>query len=68
MHRGFWRPLVDHFTHNNQPKMGGRGGGEGGEEGQMWGSGRGMPMHHVCVWKVRGGDVPHRQQLHVAGS
>jgi hypothetical protein len=25
-------------------------------------------MCHVCMWKVRGGDVPHHQQLHVAGS
>ncbi len=54
MHHGFRRPLVNHFTHNNQLKMGGRVGGEGGEEGQTWGSGRGMPMRQVYVWKVRG--------------
>ncbi len=35
--------------------MGGHGGREGEKEGRAWGSGRGMPMRHICVWKGRGG-------------
>ncbi len=62
---GRW--LIILHTTTNQ-KMGGRGRGEGGEEGQTWGSGRGIPMHHICVWKVRGGSVPHHRRLQVAGS
>ncbi len=32
-----WRPLVDHFTHNNQPKTDARDGGEYGEDVQPGG-------------------------------
>jgi hypothetical protein len=33
----FWRPLVDYFTHNNQPKTDARNGGEYGEDVRLGG-------------------------------
>ena len=38
--RGHRRPPIEHFTHNNQPKTGGRDGGEyGGKVRQVGGAG-----------------------------
>ncbi len=47
MYPGFWRLLVDHFTHNNQPKIDAHNGGEYGQDVQP-GSRGGQSVIATC--------------------
>ncbi len=65
--RGLRWPLINVFDSTTNQKWAGVEEKRVEKRDKRGGSGRGMPMHHVCVWKVRGGNVLHCRDCTLLG-